>query len=225
MPKETSHRGDELKALGWGEPDVNRYVELWEYRQRWGAMNLEREDRLFLRKAENALPAIVKGRGSTKKSTQDKTYYRWLVFHLEAMQAAEAAMDTAEGEQGAWPILLSVELQLLDHYQPVLGLPDTLKAKALSPVRETLASQAAALGSTRTYDFQAALNALKEQESSRWRHLRDDEGSDQVYPLLTADAAADFRANALRDIQAEKPSSRPDVPAFRNSSTPRRPIP
>ena len=115
MPKETSHRGDELKALGWGEPDVNRYVELWEYRQRWGAMNLEREDRLFLRKAENALPAIVKGRGSTKKSTQDKTYYRWLVFHLEAMQAAEAAMETAEGEQGAWPILLSVELQLLDH--------------------------------------------------------------------------------------------------------------
>ena len=120
-------------------------------------------------------------------------------------------METAEGELGAWPILLSVELQLLDHYQPVLGLPDTLKAKALSPVRETLASQAAALGSTRTYDFQAALNALKEQESSRWRHLRDDEGSDQVYPLLTADAAADFRANALRDIQAVMRSQFPSL--------------
>ena len=52
VPKETSHRGDELKGLGWSDPDVSRYVELWEYRQRWGAMNLEREDRIFLRKAE-----------------------------------------------------------------------------------------------------------------------------------------------------------------------------
>ena len=42
-----------------------RYVELWEYRQRWGAMNLEREDRLFLRKAEKALPAIVLAPGTS----------------------------------------------------------------------------------------------------------------------------------------------------------------
>ena len=68
MSKETSHRGDELKGLGWSEADVARYVELWEYRQRWGAMNLEREDRLFLRKAEKALPAIVTGRAAAKKS-------------------------------------------------------------------------------------------------------------------------------------------------------------
>ena len=52
VSKETSHRGEELKDLGWSAPDVARYIELWEYRQRWGAMNLEREDRLFLRKAE-----------------------------------------------------------------------------------------------------------------------------------------------------------------------------
>ena len=71
MSKETSHRGDELKGLGWSEADVARYVELWEYRQRWGAMNLEREDRLFLRKAEKALPAIVTGRAAAKKSIKD----------------------------------------------------------------------------------------------------------------------------------------------------------
>ena len=66
VPKETSHRGDELKGLGWSEAEVVRYVELWEYRQRWGAMNLEREDRLFLRKAENALPNILSGRAAAK---------------------------------------------------------------------------------------------------------------------------------------------------------------
>ena len=54
MAKELTHRADELAGLGWSAEDVNRYAELWEYRQRWGAMNLEREDRLFLRKAEAA---------------------------------------------------------------------------------------------------------------------------------------------------------------------------
>jgi hypothetical protein len=211
VPKETSHRGDELKALGWSPQDVSRYVELWEYRQRWGAMNLEREDRLFLRKAENALPAILTGRAAAKKPIKEKTYYRWLRFHLDAMQEAEQAMETADGERGAWPILLDVELQLLDHYQPVLGLPDTLKAKALGPVRETLAGQAAALGTTRAYDFQAALNALKEKESSRWRHLRDDDGSDHTYPLLSADAVDGFRTEALNEIQSVIRSTFPSL--------------
>ena len=54
--KELTHRADELAGLGWSAEDVDRYAELWDYRQRWGAMNLEREDRLFLRKAEAALP-------------------------------------------------------------------------------------------------------------------------------------------------------------------------
>ena len=45
MHKETSHRGDELKALGWTAQDVSRYVELWEYRQRWG-LTTDRVQRL-----------------------------------------------------------------------------------------------------------------------------------------------------------------------------------
>ena len=202
VPKETSHRGDELKALGWTAQDVSRYVELWEYRQRWGAMNLEREDRLFLRKAENALPAIVTGRAAAKKPTQDKTYYKWLSFHRDAMRSAEAEMSIAEEEQGAWPLMLETELRLLDHYAPVLGLPDTLKAKGLGPLRETLAGQAAELGTVKDYDFEAALNTLKEKEPNRWRHLREGEGADRSYPVLSADTAVQFRSTALSEIQA-----------------------
>ncbi|MGE4580957.1 MAG: hypothetical protein AAEC03_01245 [Synechococcus sp.] len=197
MSKETSHRGEELKDLGWSAPDVARYIELWEYRQRWGAMNLEREDRLFLRKAEKALPAILSGRASAKKSIQDKTYYRWLRFHCDAMLSAESEMGLAEGTRGAWPVMLETELRILVHYEPVLGLPDTLKAKALAPVRETLASQVAALGTTKAYDFQAPLISLKEQEpSNRWKHLRDVDASDRTYPLLNAEAVDGFRHEA-----------------------------
>lgn len=197
VSKETSHRGEELKDLGWSAPDVARYIELWEYRQRWGAMNLEREDRLFLRKAEKALPAILSGRASAKKSIQDKTYYRWLRFHCDSMLSAESEMDLAEGMRGAWPVMLETELRILVHYEPVLGLPDTLKAKALAPVRETLASQVAALGTTKAYDFQAPLISLKEQEpSNRWKHLRDVDASDRTYPLLNAEAVDGFRHEA-----------------------------
>ena len=84
MQKGESNRAGELKELGWSAEDVRRYEELWEYRQRWGAINLEREDRQFLRKAEAALPKIV-AKGSEKKRTQDKSHYRWLSFYLEAM--------------------------------------------------------------------------------------------------------------------------------------------
>ena len=66
MAKESTHRADELKELGWSNDDVVRYAELWDYRQRWGSINLEREDRQFLRKAESALPKIVSGKISIK---------------------------------------------------------------------------------------------------------------------------------------------------------------
>ena len=82
----------------------------------------------------------------------------------------------------------------------MLGLPDTIKAKALGPVRETLASQAAALGTTKAYDFQAALTALKEKESNRWKHLRDVDASDRTYPILSADGIEGFRREAHREI-------------------------
>ena len=100
-------------------------------------------------------------------------------------------------------MLLEAELRLLDHYEPVLGLPDTLKAKALSPVREKLTAQVAALGNTKAYDFQAPLIALKAEDSSnnRWKHLREVDASDCTYPLLSPDGVAGFRSEAHRDIQ------------------------
>lgn len=54
----TSPHSDELarlRSLGWSAQDVSRFMALRDYKIRWGAANLEREDRLFLRKAESAL--------------------------------------------------------------------------------------------------------------------------------------------------------------------------
>jgi hypothetical protein len=223
VAKELTHRGDELKSLGWSAEDVARYAELWEYRQRWGAMNLEREDRLFLRKAEAALPAILSGKAAARKGLRDKAYVRWLQFHLDAMQAAEAAFGLPDGAQGAWPMLLEEELRLLDYYQPVLGLPDTLKAKGFDPVREELAEMATALaassGEMRQYDFMAALEALKAKESTRFRPLRDLAG-DQPYPVLHAAALVSFRDQVRARLT---PLLRETLPSLANSEKPEPP--
>ncbi len=202
MQTSENNRAGELKDLGWSPEDVRKYEELWEYRQRWGAINLEREDRLFLRKAEAALPKLSSGRGSEKKRLQDKSHYRWLSFYLEAMQASPAETGLAAGERGAWPVLLEQELRALDHYEPVLGLPDTLKAKELLPIREQLIQQAAAGATVLEFDFVAPLEALKRQETTSWKPLRGEANSDKAYPVLAADAVEAFQQEAASRIGA-----------------------
>ena len=199
MVKDETSRSDELLALGWPPEDVRRYAELWEYRQRWGAINLEREDRLFLRRADAALPRRLTGKAAQKKSLRDKSHVRWLALHRDAMRAAAADQGLADAEQGAWEALLNEELALLDHYQPVLGLPDTLKARELVPLREQLIQQAQA-SRVVTFDFAAPVQELKARESSSWKPLRGEANSDTSYPLLSAEAAEAFRLLVRREL-------------------------
>lgn len=217
MQKSENNRAGELKEQGWSAEDVRRYEELWEYRQRWGAINLERDDRQFLRKAEAALPKIV-AKGSEKKRTQDKSLYRWLAFYLEAMQSAQLN----EGEVAAWPIVLQEELRTIDYYEPVLGLPDTLKAKELLPVREQLVAQAAATAvRSISFDFVAPIEELKQREKTSWKPLRGDGNTDTTYPVLSADAADVFRQQARTTITSTirelfpslKDTEKPEPPA------------
>ena len=197
MPKDESNRAGELKALGWAAEEVRRYEELWEYRQRWGAINLEPDDRLFLRKAEAALPRRFSGKGAQRKTIREKTHYRWLAAFLEAMAQVEGL---EAGEEGAWPIVIQEELRALDYYEPVLGLPDSHKAKAFGPVRERLVAEAAAEGRLLSFDFAAALAGFREQGNKGWKPLR--ESGDPSYPVLDAAQATAFRARARAELVA-----------------------
>jgi hypothetical protein len=123
--KDETSRSDELKTLGWSAEEVRRYEELWEYRHRWGAINLERDDRIFLRRAEAALPKQLSGKAALRKSLKEKTHYRWLSAFHQAMAGVEGL---EADELAAWAIVIEEELRALDYYQPVLGLPDTLMA-------------------------------------------------------------------------------------------------
>jgi len=203
--KETTHRADELKNLGWSIDDVFRYVELWDYRQRWGAINLERDDRQFLRKAESALPAITSGKVTIKKPIREKSYYRRLRFYLDAMDLAERKLEVPKGSRGIWPILLEEELRALDYYEPVLGLPDTIKAKGLEPIREDIIGRSSRKESLNVqllkFDFNTPLEELKAKESTSWRPLREAASNDdKTYPVLNAEAVSNFRKELRSEI-------------------------
>ena len=130
MNKELSHRSHELKALGWNQEDLSRYEDLWDYSQRWGLINLEREDRQFLKKAEKLLPKIQNKKASVKKSIEEKSYYLWLNFYLEEIKNFNESY-VPKKHVSMWTLLIEEELKLLKELQPVMGLPDTLKAKNL----------------------------------------------------------------------------------------------
>ena len=216
MVKDETSRADELLALGWSAEDVRRYAELWEYRQRWGAINLEREDRLFLRKAEAALPKRLTGKAAQKKSLREKSHYRWLSLYLDAMAHSAAEQQLSAGERGAWAVLLEEELHVLEHYDPVLGLPDTLKARELVALREQLIQQAPATREV-SFDFQAPLDALRAQETTSWKPLRGDASGDSRYPVLAGEAVDSFRLQVRRELGGW---IRQEFPSLKDSDKP-----
>ena len=199
MAKELSHRADELKQLGWQQEDLYKYIELWDYRQRWGSINLEREDRLFLRKAESLLPEISKNKVSVKKPLKEKSYYCWIRFFLDEMNNFESKENIKDGMRGVWPILLEEELRVIDYYEPVLGLPDTIKAKLIAPIRENLVIEAVKDNEEPTttwqFDFQGTLvNAKSDGKNSSWRSIRDgDLEKNQDYQLIDKTCVLEFR--------------------------------
>ena len=207
MRKDETSRSDELKTLGWTAEEVRRYEELWEYRHRWGAINLERDDRIFLRRAEAALPKQLSGKAALRKSLKEKTHYRWLSAFHQAMAGVEGL---EADELAAWAIVIEEELRALDYYQPVLGLPDTLKAKAFAPLREQLVAEIADQGRNLSFDFAAALAEFRAQGNKGWKSLRqDDTNSD--FPVLPRAVADGFRAKARAELVALTRSTYPSL--------------
>ena len=207
MRKDETSRSDELKTLGWTAEEVRRYEELWEYRHRWGAINLERDDRIFLRRAEAALPKQLSGKAALRKSLKEKTHYRWLSAFHQAMAGVEGL---EADELAAWAIVIEEELRALDYYQPVLGLPDTLKAKAFAPLREQLVAEIADQGRNLSFDFAAALAEFRAQGNKAWKSLRQDD-TDSIFPVLPRAVADSFRAKARGELVALTRSTYPSL--------------
>ena len=174
MKKETSHRSNELKTLGWNQEEIIRYEELFEYSQRWGLINLEREDRQFLKKAEKVLPKIQSKKASVRKSIEEKSYYKWLKFYLDQINQFDES-NVSSDLRSVWKIMLEEELKILNELKPVLGLPDTIKAKELSKIRSSLVESAIkdykAISNDKTFDFNIILSTSVKDVAKNWKSI------------------------------------------------------
>ena len=206
LNKESSHRSHELKPLGWNQEDITRYEELWEYCQRWGLINLEREDRQFLKKAEKLIPKLNPKKHSVKKSIEEKSYYLWLCFYLEEIRSFNKK-HLEKDKESVWLILLEEELKLLKEHKPVMGLPDTIKSKNLYKVRKLLLEKALkkfnALKNEDLFDFDNVLMSIKETKNKSWKSLiENDSESGELYPIIEKSFVDDFREDVNKEINA-----------------------
>ena len=145
------------------------------------------------------MPEISKSKVSVKKPLKEKSYYCWIQFFLNEMNDFELNENLDDGMRGVWPIFLEEELRVIDYFEPVLGLPDTIKAKLIGPIRENLVKTALEIYKesviTKQFDFQGALaNAKSSGKNSSWRSLRDgDFESNQDYQIIDKDNVLEFR--------------------------------
>ena len=205
MNKELSHRSNELKALGWNQEDLARYEDLWEYSQRWGLINLEREDRQFLKKAEKLLPKIQNKKASIKKSIEEKSYYLWLNFYLEEIKTFNES-NLPKNKFSVWTLLIEEELKLLKELQPVMGLPDTLKAKNLFANRKELIKKAFekydAKNNNELFDFGEIFNKSEKDVSKSWKSIAEkDPEANETFPIIDSKNLEGLRSEINHNLK------------------------
>ena len=219
MKKESSHRSHELKALGWNQDEIIRYEDLFEYSQRWGLANLEREDRQFLKKAEKILPKKQLKKTSIKKSIEEKSYYKWLRFYLDRIIEFDKVTFSSEFIS-VWQILLEKEIQILEQLQPVLGLPDTIKAKEISSIRSLLIELAIknykAISNDKTFEFTSLLLTSGQNISKSWKSIIERNPDENKRYLLLAKKDEDGFRNDVHEkleffMKKEFPSLRENL--------------
>ena len=204
MKKELSHRSHELKALGWNPEDLSRYEDLWEYSQRWGLINLEREDRQFLKKAEKLLPKIQNKKISIKKTIEEKSYYLWLNFYLDEINIF-CRSNLPKNKYGVWTLLIEEELKLLKELKPVMGLPDTLKAKNLFEIRKELINKAfsefEAKNNDKVFNFDGVLKNSEKDVGVYWKSIIEkDPQANKTFPIIDTKNIEKFRSTIKENL-------------------------
>ena len=216
MNKESSHRSHELKAIGWNIEDVTRYEELWDYSQRWGLINLEREDRQFLKKAEKLIPKIQPKKTSNKKSIEEKSYFLWLNFYLNKLNTF-SNLYVPKDMFSVWVMIIDEELNLLRKYNPVMGLPDAIKAKELYKVRAILVENSFKNYEAKNCDtfFDFDIEKISSEEDvigKSWKSLIEcDPSQKDKFPLINKKNAENLKIEILKNLEEFMISNYPSL--------------
>ncbi len=215
LKKELSHRSHELKALGWKQEDLSRYENLWDYSQRWGLINLEREDRQFLKKAQNLLPKIQNKKISVKKTIEEKSYYLWLNFYLDEINTFSNS-NLPKNKHGVWTLLIEEEIKLLKELQPVMGLTDTLKAKNLFENRKELINKAFcefdAKNNDEGFNFDEVLKNSEKDVGKNWKSITEkDPEANTTFPIIDSENVDKLRSAIKENLSTYMKDNYPSL--------------
>ena len=106
-----------------------------------------------------------------------------------------------------WTLLIEEELKLLKELQPVMGLPDTLKAKNLFVNRKQLIEKAFkeydAKNNKETFDFINILNKSEKDVGKSWKSITEkDPEANETFPIINSKNMEDLRSEINLDLKS-----------------------
>ena len=116
-----------------------------------------------------------------------------------------------------WEIIIEEELNLLKKYNPVMGLPDSIKAKELYKVRAILIQNSFSTYKAKNcdtlFDFDIEKISSEEVEIGKsWKSLIESDSSQKdKFPLLEQKNAEKFKIETLKNIEEFMISNYPSL--------------
>ena len=103
--------------------------------------------------------------------------------------------------------MIEEELKLLKELQPVMGLPDTLKAKNLFANRKQIIEKAFkkydAKNNNELFDFTNIFNKSKKDVSKSWKSIIEkDPEANKTFPIVNNNNVEDLRFEINEDLKS-----------------------
>ena len=149
------------------------------------------------------------------KRIEEKSYYLWLNFYLNKLKTFSNS-NVPTDMLSVWEIMIEEELNLLKKLNPVMGLPDTLKAKELHKVRGILVQNSfnnyEAQNCDTLFDFEIERNSEDEVIGKSWKSLIENDSSQKdKFPILDKKNADKLRIEILKNLEEFMISNYPSL--------------
>ena len=111
-----------------------------------------------------------------------------LNFYLDEINIFSNS-NLPKNKHGVWTLLIEEEIKLIKELQPVMGLPDTLKAQNLFENRKELINKAFsefdAKNNDKCFNFDEVLNNSEKDVGKNWKSITEkDPEANKTFPII-----------------------------------------
>ena len=150
-----------------------------------------------------------------KKTIEEKSYYLWLNFYLDEINIFSNS-NLPKKKYGVWTLLIEEEIKLLKELKPVMGLPDTLKAKNLFENRKELINKAFsefdAKNNDKCFNFDEVLNNSEKDVGKNWKSITEkDPEANKTFPIIESANIDKLRSAIKEDLSTYMKDNYPSL--------------